>query len=258
MTSERGLDVVYICEASERNEELRHSLRSLANLPHGRVWLVGYKPRWVRDVGYIPVNQRSSKHINTWRNWQAMAAAPELPDRFLLFNDDFFITRPIEQIPALHRGPLAAMMEQYRRRRLPLCLGRARTTETLLRRAGREDPLYSYELHTPLLIERPALAKAIEWVGQQHRGQVDQISKRTLYGNWVRAGGTEVRDVKVQQASAGLPITDLPLLSTSPQSWGGLAGGWVRRRFHTPSPYEPEPGSNLYRPPTRGRTDASR
>lgn len=252
------LDVVYVCEATERNEELRHSLRSLVNLPHGRVWLVGYKPRWARNVEYIPTSQRSSKHINTWRNWQAIAAAPELPDQFVLFNDDFYITRPIETVPGLHRGLLADSIELYRQKRLAQTLARATATQGMLRRAGRDGELYSYELHAPMMIDRAALAEAVAWVEHNHRGAVTQISKRTLYGNWARAGGVGVRDVKVQRADAGLPDTDLPFLSTSPLSWQGLAGGWVRRTFAVPSMYEPQPGDHLYRPPVRERADVRR
>lgn len=249
------MDVVYICEANERNEELRHSLRTLANLPHARVWMVGYKPRWARNVQYLPTKQISSKHVNTWRNWQAVATCADISDRFILFNDDFFVTRPIAAIPDLHRGPLAEAIDLYRRKRLAQMLGRATTTQGLLRRAGRDGELYSYELHTPMVIDRAVLAEAIGWVTQAHRGPVAHLSKRTLYGNWARAGGVRAHDVKVQQANVGLPDTDLPFLSTSPSSWPGLAGGWVRRAFPVPSMYEAEPGDRLYRPPARGSND---
>ena len=52
------MDYVYTCRNSE-NEELLYSLRCLEeNMPSGRVWLVGYRPKWyigdfvsVKDVG---------------------------------------------------------------------------------------------------------------------------------------------------------------------------------------------------------------
>jgi hypothetical protein len=59
-------DLVYVVREGDRNNELRHSLRSVvANVPHRLVWIAGYKPGWVSDlVGYIPMAQRGTK----WQN----------------------------------------------------------------------------------------------------------------------------------------------------------------------------------------------
>ena len=40
-------DIVYFVKPSEDNDELKYSLRSLKNLNHGQVYLVGYRPSWV-------------------------------------------------------------------------------------------------------------------------------------------------------------------------------------------------------------------
>ncbi|MFF3129757.1 hypothetical protein ACFVRD_48125 [Streptomyces sp. NPDC057908] len=51
-------DIVYVVRPWNQNEQLRYSLRTLANLPHRRVWIAGYCPTWVGpDVGRIPVAQ---------------------------------------------------------------------------------------------------------------------------------------------------------------------------------------------------------
>ena len=34
-------DIVYFVKDTDTNEELRYSLRSLANFPHGKVWFYG-------------------------------------------------------------------------------------------------------------------------------------------------------------------------------------------------------------------------
>lgn len=241
------MDVVYICKPGETNEELRHSLRSLSNLPHNRVWLVGYKPRWATNVEYLPTVQRASKNINTWRNWQAVAGHDGISEQFVLFNDDFYVTRPIEQVPALHRGPLDEMIAKYARHRIIGCRERAAHTRRLLLQLGR-TPLFSYELHTPMVMNRQLLARGLDWLEQNRRAPLEQVSKRTFYGNYAQAGGEQASDIKVQRANAGLPETELPFLSTSPISWPGLAGGWVRRVFSQPSPHEIIPGGGMYRP----------
>lgn len=41
-------DIVYFVKESAKNEELRYSLRSLKNFPHGRVWFYGYCPSFLK------------------------------------------------------------------------------------------------------------------------------------------------------------------------------------------------------------------
>lgn len=252
-----ALDIVYMVKAGEDNEPLRHSLRSLVNLPHGRVWLVGYKPRWVHHVGYLPMMQRGPKHTNTWRNWVTMAKTPELPDRFVLFNDDFFVTRPVEAVPDLHRGPLDDAIDWLARIRVNSYRVRMEATRRVLARAGRPGPYLSYELHAPLVIDRAVLADSVAWLDRNATAPPEGMAKRSLYGNWAQAGGVQVADVKVQRADEALPQTDLPFLSTAPASWPGLAGGWVRRAFDVPSEYEIR-GETKYRPPARGASSGRR
>jgi hypothetical protein len=244
------MDVVYICQAGEHNEQLRHSLRSLRNLPHRRVWLVGYRPRWLTGVEYLPTVQRGPKHANTWKNWKTAADHPEISDRFVLFNDDFYMTRPVDSVPDLHRGSLDRMIEWYVKKRLIAYKERAIQTRRLLQLAGRTD-LLSYELHVPMVVDRPVLADGLRWLDRHRNTPLENISKRTFYGNLASQGGRAARDVKTQTAKAGLPETDLPFLSSSPLSWAGLTGGWVRRTFPDPSPYERTSSGKLYRPQER-------
>lgn len=249
-----ALDIVYMVKASEANEPLRHSLRSLANLPHGRVWLVGYKPRWVRNVEYIPTLQRGRKHNNTWRNWVAMAGSTELPERWVLFNDDFYVTRPVGEIPNLNRGGLDAAITWLRTVRSDHYRVRMEATRRALRRAQRPEPFYSYELHAPMVMERAIHTESVRWLLANRVASPDGMAKRSFYGNWAQAGGESVADVKIQRAEQALPqAAGVPFLSTSDASWRGLAGGWVRRTFAVPSDYEAQPGEVLWKPPANER-----
>jgi hypothetical protein len=246
-------DVVYICRTGEDNEELRHSLRSVAaHLPHRRVWIVGYRPAWVADdVGYVPVLQRGPKHSNTWGNWVAAARCASLSDEFVLMNDDFFITRPIDDVPNVHRGPLDEMVDWYARNRLTSHRQRAAVTRQVLRRAGRTEGLLSYELHVPMVVNRHALADGVRMIASSTTPG-HGVAKRTFYGNLAGLGGTRERDVKAMSARDAMPETPLPFVSTSPHSWAGLVGGWVRQRFAEPCAYERVPsGTRTYQPPGR-------
>ncbi len=244
-------DLVYIVKASENNPELLHSLRSVAaNLPHRRVWIVGYRPRWVAaEVGYVSTIQRGPKHSNTWQNWVATTRCPDISDEFVLFNDDFFVTKPTDDVPIVHRGPLGEMIDWYALHRLTSHRQRAAVTRQALQRAGHGGPLYSYELHVPMVINRHLLAEAAAWLGSGRSTAGSNVAKRTFYGNLAGVGGERSQDVKVMKGKDGLPETRLPFLSTSPESWAGLAGGWIRQLFAQPGPYERVPSEGLYQPP---------
>jgi hypothetical protein len=251
VTAPADRDVVYICRAGEDNEELRHSLRSVAaNLPHRKVWIVGYRPRWVApEVGYIPTMQRGPKHANTWNNWKALTHCPDISDEFVLFNDDFFVTRPINDVPVLHRGTLNEMIDWYGQQRLASHRQRGAFTRQILDRAGRGH-LLSYELHVPMVVNRHVLAEAVGLISRSGTPGY-AVAKRTLYGNLAGVGGERAHDVKAMRANDGLPESGLPFLSTSPASWTGLAGGWIRQLLAEPGPYERVPSGHLYQPPAR-------
>lgn len=224
-------DVVYVVKEDERNPELRHSLRSLANLPHGRVWIAGYKPSWVTDdVGVIPVRQRGTKWANSSRNMIAACEHPDVSAEFSYMNDDFFVMYPIPEVPVLNRGRAADVLgatpgSRYRR-------GGYATTEWL-RRQGVADPL-SYELHLPMTIHKDRMREVID------RGVADRVHpfhKRTAYGNLQQLGGDSVADCKIADRIA-IPGYG-PFSSTSPEAFAhGRAGELIRNRFSEPCRYE--------------------
>ena len=254
----RDRDLVYIVKAAEANEELRHSLRAAAeNIPHRKVWVVGYKPRWLSaEVGYVPTLQRGPKHHNTWNNWVAAAGHAEISAEFVLMNDDFFALSPLADVPTLHRGPVKEALTWYRANRLTTHANRMSYTVQALNRAGVTGELYSYELHTPMVIARDYLQAGIDELRAMGL-QGHSVAKRTWYGNTATAGGERVRDVKVMGAADGMPESPLPLLSTSPQAWAGLAGGTIRARFGAPCRYERVPSDRIYQPGSKGVARAS-
>ena len=65
------MDIVYLIKVDPENdsEELRYSLRSLKNIPHQKVILVGEKPEWVTNVEFIPVAQTKTKHQSYARSY---------------------------------------------------------------------------------------------------------------------------------------------------------------------------------------------
>lgn len=230
-------DIVYLVGPGEQNESLRYSLRSLRNLPHGRVWIVGHCPSWLRDVQFLPVAQSGTKHANTWRNLEEVGANG--PESFYLFNDDYFILRPLEEVPVLHRGSLDERIGYYDRKPgLRAWAARGRHTRRAFEDLGRAPgDLLSYELHLPLPLERAAVAGATAALHSVRLLDPRFFMKRTWVANWANLGGQRSQDCKVHSKWGNAAMRG-DFLSTSDVAWSGSAGAALRIRFPEPSPYE--------------------
>lgn len=225
-------DIVYPVRPGNDNAELRYSLRSLANLPHGRVWIAGHLPPWVRGVGHIPVAPQATKYRGSTANLRAAVERPDVAESFVYFNDDFFLMQPVQFMPVLHRGPLATVERYYRHRGNGSYLRGLRDTRDLLAELGHHRPL-SYELHVPMPMTRSRALGALD-VG----AHLDVLHKRTLYGNLHHVGGHQISDPKILTRSPRFPQS-APFLSTSPDTFAnGLVGRFIRAAFPEPGPYE--------------------
>lgn len=228
------MDIVCPVREGGSGESLRYALRSwAANLPHRRVWLVGYRPPWAVNVEHIPIRQAgNTKYKNTTAAMRAVCEHPDVSSTFLYCNDDFFVTRPVEAMPVFHRGPVREVEAYYATRGNGAYLRGLRETRDLLVSLGHEDPL-SYELHVPLPVAKEGMLHALE-VG----GHLDVLHKRTAYGVLAGIGGTRMRDVKVLHRGLRFD-TSSGFLSTMPDSFtNGYVGWFIRATFRRPSPYE--------------------
>lgn len=225
------MDWVIPVRVREPAEELRYALRSIAeHAPHGRVWLAGYRPSWVWRVGHIPTAQSGTKYANTTLAVRRACEHPDVSDPFVLANDDFFVMRPIREVPVLHRGPVRDVERYYASRANGQYLRGMRETRDLLVSLGHQDPL-SYELHVPLPVGKAGMLSALD-----AGAHLDVVHKRTLYGVLNAIGGQQIQDVKALHAGA-YPVKG-SFLSTMPVSWQGQAGRMVRARFPRPSKFE--------------------
>lgn len=218
------MDLVYIVRPGENNDELRYSLRTVdQHLEHDRVVIVGHTPTWLTGVESIETQQVGTKHANARANMVTACTTQAISDPFILMNDDFFLTAPVDQVPDLHHGPLAAELADYQSR-YPLnqrMIGMGKTLD-LLRTLGHHDPL-SYELHVPMIVDK---ATMLEGLGLAEQAGIEVPHIRSLHGNLAGAHGTYADDVKVYTySSVELPK---PFVSTSDRSF---RAGWIGRRL---------------------------
>lgn len=239
-----AVDVVYVVRKSDINHELRLSLRSIAaNLDGlGTVWIAGYTPNWVTGVRSINVRQSSTRWRNSTANLRAAVAEPELSDRFLLMNDDYYLLRrcDIADVPVWHRGDLTALVKAWRRvrgERDQFTQGAAGTLD-LLRELGHDRPL-SYEVHVPFPVDKTAMGDALRLPAKLGH-DVPALHKRTLYGNVTQAAGKRItRDPKLKLSERQWP-EHWTWLSTAPGQAEprNPVGRRLHRMFSSPCRFE--------------------
>lgn len=230
------MDFVYICRDGHNNE-LKYSLRSVfENSSVNSVWVVGGKPNWYTGK-YINVLQNREKYINARANLQAVIDSDQIPDKFILMNDDFYIMNKINRIPVYHGGSLEKKANEYLNYRTTSKHAQLlMETVNLLKNNGVPSPL-DYSLHIPMTIHKKNFEYAVEMGG----------AIRSVYGNINRIGGTRlpVQDVKVHLKNIAFPESfdyqenkyDIPFLSSSDQSFK-LLHKTVLHKFSNPSPWE--------------------
>ena len=192
------MDIVYTLSNNYAGEELRYSLRSLQNLPHGKVFFVGGCPKWAKGVIHIPTVQKGTKYKNTTGNLITACNDSRISANFILMNDDFFVLDkvldPVKELN-LDNGTTEKVLERYNRL-VPMgspYIAGMKTTDEFVKRIGIENPL-NYELHIPFIINKKKFLKMFELPGVE---TIKCFHKRTVYGNLYVKGSISVEDVKI-------------------------------------------------------------
>ena len=200
-------DILYAVRHGEANEALKFSLRSLANLPHRRVFIAGYCPSWVRGVTVVETPRRANKFDSIEENVRRGLRHPEIGENVVYMNDDFYITRPIDKVPITHGGPV----DQYNGQQ-ELKTRMRRTLQHLREECPEEQQFLTYDgVHMPLPLWKFGVNAILEF-------DKPGTLWRTYYGNCAEIGGVQVPNTKYKGTH---PVpTELPtFLSTNA---GGL------------------------------------
>ena len=224
-------DVMYPVKPGDDNEELRYSLRSLVNVPHRDVVIVGHKPPWVTGVRFIPTDQTGYRRDNAYGNLAAACLDDGMTETFTFMNDDFFVMQPVESVGVAHRGPLDRVIVELAAQNDGRYVDEMRATAARLAELGVKNPK-CYELHTPMVMTKSGVLTALDGVKR-----LGSVQARTLYGNVSKVGGRKIADVKVNDKKS--PGPDGPFLSTAPGKFAtSRVGLRIREQFPDPSPYE--------------------
>lgn len=236
-------DVVYMLKPAcpFDFEELRYSLRSLVNLPHGNVWIVGGHPSWMSHLVHHKFIRQAgvNKFTGAGRTFVASAGLP-VSDEFYLFHDDMYVMRPVAEVPRLHR----CSWEEWVSGRGTAHGTRWAIQTSRLMKLLNVPMVYSYEVHVPMVMNRELfrefLAKVREATQLHPTSVMSSVCKRSAYGNFVDYGGHRVQvDPKLR---ASRQFVTGQFLSSS----GDRVPEVVREAFPDPCRYEESSRSQRY------------
>ena len=222
-------DIVYFVKESNSNEELRYSLRSLKNFPHRNVWIYGYLPSGLKPDKYVSVIQHEE---NKWRNVRKMitmcANNTHITDNFWLFNDDFFVMKPVKKPDIYYNGDLYKRIVEIEDK-----FGEITPYTTILRKCTRELESLglstkNFETHTPFLVNKK---KALELNNISY-----EYGFRTIYSNYFEVPAVEHKDVKIVSLTKQYNTGEY--LSTDDKSFLGEVGRQIRELFPDKCKYE--------------------
>ena len=227
-------DIVYFVKETPTNEELRYSLRTVEkNFPHRKGWIYGGAPFGIKTDELVRLAQTGDNKWDKVRNmFQMVCRNEEITENFVLFNDDFFIMKPVKSLQYMYRCSLEEHIDIVEQK-----FGNAPTNYTkqlrklaaVLEENGLDTK--SYELHLPIIFNRKKLQEMMHKFPSVH-------GTRTLYGNYYNVGGRKTADVKVfrrdqpfSKSSRFLSTDDL-IFRDCP------VGDYIREKFPDKSRFE--------------------
>lgn len=144
------MDVVYLLKKQSDYSELYYSLRSIAHVPHDQVFIVWpLVPKFVKNVIHISCTDKNLYRTqNTYYKVLQACNDERVSAQFILMNDDFYITRPIDEVPYLYKWTIATHLKarnHSRLRTMPL-------TKIIENTFSPEDK--DYEIHAPIVLDK--------------------------------------------------------------------------------------------------------
>lgn len=225
-------DIVYILKQDISSDEIKYSLRSVAeNMPGHRVVFYCGCLKDIKPDLYVP-------HIQTGAlKWQrstsslvAICKNDDLTEDFFLFNDDFFVLEPQEgEFINLAFGSIEDRIRDLRTRHTDSGYIRqlVQMEQELIRKGF---PTVNYALHVPMLVNRKKALEVLSFA--------ESPMFRCMYGNMTYQEYKMHEDVKIYDLET-VPGAHWDFLSSADNTFkNGKVGQWVRERFPNPSPWE--------------------
>lgn len=171
------MDVVYPFKSNGvDNKELLYSFRSLKNIPHKDVVIIGEMPEWIIkwNVRFIHHDDHKlSKYLNVIDKYRVICDDESISEEFILMNDDIYILNPIDDIPYYSKGTMEEHLSYIYRKHW-----KSSYYEILKRVSDKYPDGYSYNTHTPIIYNKKKLKKILDMIWDS------KVSIKSMYGNY--------------------------------------------------------------------------
>jgi len=193
-------DVVYILRAWYDNcMELRYSIRSLENINHWKVYIIWYKPLWLRNAIHIQAEDPYTvKSMNALHKIKIACKDKRISKDFILMNDDFYITRPTS-IKHYNQWTIKAHIKEKRER-----IWVSNYVMWLMQTEKMFPWWLDFSIHCPMVYNK----KKFLWLCEEY--DMNQwYLLRNLYGNHYWIKWEQIKDYKIRNL-AELPTGKIP------------------------------------------------
>lgn len=226
-------DIVYILKENITSEELKYSLRSVEkNMTYNRVIFYCGCPDDIKPDIHIPFKQTEEGKIKkVIQTLNAIVDNDDITEDFWLFNDDFFILKPLTSTLPICNGTLYSVISYIENSKHAVTKYTKILRDTASQLTIKGLDTISYASHTPMLINRKKAKEVLA-------AFTSPFSFRSAYGNYWHLNGLLQPDVKISKIEQQLDKTSA-LLSTNDISFLSYeVGKFIRKSFPTPSKYE--------------------
>ena len=225
-------DIVYILKKELDTEELKYSLRSVdKNFAINRVWFIGGQPKGFRNVVRLQHEQIGNCKWELIRSsmWKAVNAE-DLTEEFFLFNDDFFVMKPVDTDSFINfvDGTLSRRIDELHNEHgmNPYCRTLFKLEQEL---RTMHEPTMNFDVHLPMLLNKEQVKATLY--------KCSSPQMRSAIGNLNRLPFVVHNDVKVYDLES-VPV-DETYLSTNDDTFNkGKVGKYIRETFATKSRFE--------------------
>ena len=225
-------DVVYILKRELDTDELKYSLRSVEkNFPINRVWFIGGQPKGFQNIVRLQHEQIGNCKWELIRSsmWKAINAE-DLTEEFFLFNDDFFVMKPVDTDSFINfvDGTLSRRIDELHTEHgmNPYCRTLFKLEQEL---RTMHEPTMNFDVHLPMLLNKEQVKATLY--------KCSSPQMRSAIGNLNRLPFVVHNDVKVYDLES-VP-TDETYLSTNDDTFNkGKVGKYIRETFATKSRFE--------------------
>lgn len=226
-------DVIYILKQGAGDSELRYSLRSIEkNMQHGDVWFVCGQPRGLVPDHRLEIPQTEPVKWDRVRgSLFRVCSNNDVPDKFWLFNDDFFVLKPMASETPMYQGLMRDHILRVEKKYHGITDYTRHLRECEATLKGADLPTFDYAVHMPMLIDKAKMLEALKVFP-------DCPMFRCLYGNYAVIGGEIHDDVKIVELDEPIP-DDADFVSTCDAAFAqGIAGRQIMQMFRDKCRYE--------------------